>query len=178
MSVFKLPASVCDDLTQMMRQYWWGIDKGKKKMAWLSWDKMRLPKCKGGMGFRDMCAFNQAMLAKQAWRLLEYPNSLCARLHRAIYYPNGNLLDTVFSDNSSAVWKGIEHGLQLVKMGAIWRIGDGSKVRTWRDPWIPRGHDQRPITPKRNCRFNRVSDFLYDHGGWNIEQLQEHFLGH
>ena len=23
MSVFQLPASVCDDLTKMMRQYWW-----------------------------------------------------------------------------------------------------------------------------------------------------------
>ena len=33
MSVFKLPASVCDDLTRMMRQYWWGVDKGKRKMA-------------------------------------------------------------------------------------------------------------------------------------------------
>ena len=33
MSIFKLPFSVCDDLTKMMRQYWWGVDKGKRKMA-------------------------------------------------------------------------------------------------------------------------------------------------
>ena len=32
MSVFKLPASVCDELTQLMRQYWWGVEKGKNKM--------------------------------------------------------------------------------------------------------------------------------------------------
>ena len=61
MSVFKLPASVCDDLTRMMRQYWWGVENGKKKMAWLSWEKMKLPKSMGGMGFRDMRAFNQAL---------------------------------------------------------------------------------------------------------------------
>jgi hypothetical protein len=36
MSVFKLPASVCDELIKLMRQYWWGIDKGKREMAWLA----------------------------------------------------------------------------------------------------------------------------------------------
>lgn len=85
MSVFRLPVSVCDDLTRLMRQYWWGVEKGKKKMAWLSWDKMRLPKSKGGMGLRDMRAFNQALLAKQAWRLIDSPDSLCACLLKAKY---------------------------------------------------------------------------------------------
>jgi len=113
MSVFRLPASVCDDLTKMMRQYWWGVENGKRKMAWLSWEKMMLPKAMGGMGFHDMRAFNQALLAKQAWHLLDSPDSLCARLLKAKYYPRGNLLDTVFSATSSAVWKGIVHGLDL-----------------------------------------------------------------
>lgn len=115
MSVFRLPVSVCDDLTRLMRQYWWGVEKGKKKMAWLSWDKMRLPKSKGGMGLRDMRAFNQALLAKQAWRLIDSPDSLCACLLKAKYYPRGNLLDTVFSSNASAVWKGIEYGLDTTR---------------------------------------------------------------
>ena len=40
MSVFKLPVSVCDELTRMIRQYWWGVENGKNKMAWMSWDKL------------------------------------------------------------------------------------------------------------------------------------------
>ena len=74
-----------------------------------------MPKSKGGMGFRDMHAFNQALLAKQAWHLLESSDNLCARLLRAKYYPNGNLMDTVSAGNVSAVWRGIVHGLQLLK---------------------------------------------------------------
>ena len=33
MSVLLLPVSVCDDLTRMMRQCWWGVGNGKRKMA-------------------------------------------------------------------------------------------------------------------------------------------------
>ena len=66
-----------------------------------------------------MRAFNQAMLAKQAWRLIDSPDSLCTCLLKAKYYANGNILDTVFMANSSAVWKGIVYGLDLVKKGII-----------------------------------------------------------
>jgi len=45
------------------------------------------------MGFRDLESFNLALLAKQIWRLLLEPDSLCARVLRAIYYPNGKLLN-------------------------------------------------------------------------------------
>ena len=144
-------------------------------MAWLAWDKMILPKAMGGMGFRDMRAFNQALLAKQAWRLIEHPESLVARLLCAKYYPSGSLVDTVFTGNASTVWRGIEHGLELVKKGMIWRVGNGNSIRTWRDSWIPRGPVLKPITPKRRCRLNRVSEFLDHRGNWNIDLLNEQF---
>jgi hypothetical protein len=76
-----------------------------------------------------MKLFNQALLARQAWRLLVKLNSLCARLLKSKYYPNGNLLDTVFPSDTSTSWKGVEHGLELLKKGVIWRIGDGEKIQ-------------------------------------------------
>uniref|UniRef100_A0A453E746 Uncharacterized protein n=1 Tax=Aegilops tauschii subsp. strangulata TaxID=200361 RepID=A0A453E746_AEGTS len=144
-------------------------------MAWMSWDKMKLPKSMGGMGFRDMRAFNQALLAKQAWRLLDTPTSLCARLLKAKYFPSGHLLDIVFPNSGSAVWKGVLHGLELLKKGIIWCVGDGAQIRTWRDPWIPRASSFRPVTPKGTCRFNRVSDFLDADGAWRADRLREFF---
>ncbi|XP_039780695.1 uncharacterized protein LOC120647967 [Panicum virgatum] len=33
MSVFKLPLGLCDDLTGIIRRFWWGEENGKRKMA-------------------------------------------------------------------------------------------------------------------------------------------------
>jgi hypothetical protein len=145
MGVFKLPYGLCDELVQMIRDYWWGKEDGKRKMHWISWDSMLRPKSCGGLGFRDLRIFNQALLARQVWRLIQFPNTLCALILKAKYFPNGSLLDTVFSSNKSATWSAIEHGLQLFKRGVIWRVGTGSNIRAWRDPWIPRSTCYTPI---------------------------------
>jgi hypothetical protein len=75
------------------------------------------PKGKGGLGFKDMNLFNQALLARLAWRLIQNPESLFARVLKARYYPQGNLLGTVFTTDPSPVWKGIEFGVELLTKG-------------------------------------------------------------
>ena len=44
MSCFKLPDSLCEDLTSMIRNIWWGQQQEEKKMAWVSWEKLCAPK--------------------------------------------------------------------------------------------------------------------------------------
>ena len=65
MSVFKPPNTLCDELTSMVRSFWWGQSNGRQKMAWLSWEKMCTPKKDGGLGFQDLKTFNLALLSKQ-----------------------------------------------------------------------------------------------------------------
>jgi hypothetical protein len=81
------------------------------------------------MGFQDMKKFNQALLAHQAWRLIQFPESLCARLLKAKYYPNGELVDTIFPSNASPTWRSIEYGLELLKQGIVWRWDQGLRYK-------------------------------------------------
>lgn len=114
----------------------------------------------GGMGFHDFKVFNPALLARQAWRLIEQPDTLCARLLKTKYYPSGHLLDTAFIQDMSATWQGVVHGLELLKKGAIWRIGSGSMVKIWRDNWLPRAEGLKLTGMKKTCRLRWVSQFI------------------
>jgi hypothetical protein len=91
MSVFQIPKGVCKRMMDAT-QFWWGDDENGKHMHWFAWWKLCYPKNEGVMGFRDFQSFNLAMLAKQVWRLISTPDSLCASVLRAKYYPDGDIL--------------------------------------------------------------------------------------
>jgi ribonuclease HI len=175
MGVFKLPASVCDDLEQLIRNYWWGSEKGKRKIHWIGWPRLLRPKSQGGMGFKDMRLFNQSLLARQAWRLINFPNSLCARVLRARYHPNGDLIDTVFTGNPSSTWTAIVYGLELLKKGVVWRVGNGRSIRIWRDSWLPRRSYMKVLSPRRSSRLRWVSELLDTSGQWRTELVRRTF---
>ena len=77
----------------MVNKFWWGQKSDEQKISWVSWDKLCKPKNEGGMGFRDLKAFNLARLAKQGWRLLQNTNSLFHHVFQAKYFAGRSFLD-------------------------------------------------------------------------------------
>ena len=94
MSCFLILKGLYEEIEGMIRKFWWGQRQDESKIPWVSWEKMCRAKSNGGMGFRNLQAFNLAMLMKQGWSLLSNPNSLCAKVFKARYYPNGNVLNS------------------------------------------------------------------------------------
>ena len=101
MSCFQLPKTHCQDLENMMRSFWWGQKDKENKIAWVSWRKMCRSKLHRGIGFRNIQAFNLAMLAKQGWRILTNPDSLVARVFKAKYFPYDDILNSKKGSNPS-----------------------------------------------------------------------------
>jgi hypothetical protein len=91
---------------------------------------------KGEIGFRDMNLLNQPLLARQAWRPIHRPDSLCTRAIKVRYYPKENILDTVLDSDPlpPLAWNGIEFGLDLLKQGTINRINKVRKIQVFKDP--------------------------------------------
>ena len=117
MSCFKLPNTLCDELTGMVRQFWWGQVKEEKKLAWMSWEKMCLSKEKCQMGFRDLKLFNLALLAKQGWRLQMNSSSLFYRVYKAKYFPRCDFIEACLGSQPCFAWRSIWAAQDVVKRG-------------------------------------------------------------
>lgn len=86
------------------------------------------------------------------------------------------MIDTVFTGNASSSWQAISYGLDLLKKGILWRVGNGRSIRVWRDSWIPRPFSYKPISQQGTCRIRFVSDLLNNNGSWNLGLLTRHFV--
>jgi hypothetical protein len=129
------------------------------------------------MGFRDNVDFNQALLAKQAWRMITNPESLCARVLRARYADGGDLLHAKCPKKASYTWCSVLHGRDLLKEGLVWIIGDGTKIKVWEHNWIPRSYHMRPLGIKPGMEVNLISELLLPNGaGWNVDKLNDCFF--
>lgn len=94
------------------------------RFCWLSWKTLAKAKDKGGLGYKELHMFNIAMLAKQGWRLLSDPGSLCVRVLKAGYHPDWDILHAEPRPGISYAWRSILHGVEALKEGLVRRIGN------------------------------------------------------
>ena len=107
------------------------------------------------------------------------PDSLCAKAVKAKYYPQGLILDIVFPLSASLPWQAIMHRLELVKLGVIWIVGDGSNINIWRDNWLPRKSGLKILERKSRTRNKWVSDlFLSGPRNWDQNLVKHVFYPH
>lgn len=136
MSVYKIPVSVIQSIHSAMARFRWGQRALERKIHWKSWEALCNLKCIGGLGFRDLGVFNEALLGRQAWRLVQAPGSLMGRVLKAKYYPQSSFVDAFLGSANSFSWKSIWGSKSLLKEGLLWRVADGKSIKIWEDPWV------------------------------------------
>ena len=63
-SCFKLPVDLCTEIESLIRKFLWGQKGDQRKVHWVKCETLCQAKSKGGMGFKDLALFSDALLAK------------------------------------------------------------------------------------------------------------------
>lgn len=143
-------------------------------MCWVSWDRMTAPKAMGGLGLRDIQLFNQALLAKVAWRIITVPDCLLARILKGKYCQRQGFLDTNLPSSCSHGWRSILYGRDLIKDNLGKAIGNGQTTRLWKDGWVSLDANVKPYGPLKEEHMDlMVSDLLTTDLRWNKDRINE-----
>ncbi|KAA3468465.1 reverse transcriptase [Gossypium australe] len=154
MSVFLFPKLLCEMIESKLARFWWQKGAGRRGIHWCQWKLLYRSKDKGGLGFRNMAQFNVSLLAKQGWRLLNYPDSLVAQDFKA------NFLNSRLGHSCSYVWQSIWAAKGALEKGLIWKVGTGAKISITEDAWIPNYVNVRLRSSVENLQLDRVADLI------------------
>ncbi|GLT26822.1 hypothetical protein SLA2020_018640 [Shorea laevis] len=77
------------------------------------------------------------MLAKQAWRLMQNPQSLWVRVLKSLYFKETSFLSARKGSHPSWAWTSILKGREILHLGSRWNVGDGREILIYEDAWVP-----------------------------------------
>ncbi|KAA3489015.1 reverse transcriptase [Gossypium australe] len=160
MPCFLFPKALCEMIESKFARFWWQKGVGKQGIHWCQWRLLCRPKEEGGLGFRSMAQFNISLLAKQGWRLLNFPDSLVAQVFKAKYFPESNFLNSCMGNSSSYVWRSIWATKDTLEKGLIWKVGTGTNISITEDAWIPNYVNVRLMSRFDNLQYDKVAELI------------------
>lgn len=117
-SCFRLLESIVDDLQRICSRLLWGSEEGGSKIHWMAWSRLCAPKFEGGLGFREFRSFNDALLAKNLWRILQQPHSRAPAVPalKAKYFPTSIVLTAGLCRRPSYLWRSLMDARSLLSL--------------------------------------------------------------
>ena len=132
------------------------------------------------MGFRDLECFNQALLAKQAWRIINDDDCLMSCVMRGKYFENNNFINAYLGRRPSYAWRSIIFGRNLLKQGMKHLVGNGHTINVWSQPRLEDvdGLCRPPLRRQRLFNVNlKVADVInHQTGRWDERIMEEIFV--
>ncbi|RVW42450.1 Transposon TX1 uncharacterized 149 kDa protein [Vitis vinifera] len=137
LSLFVIPKRVCARLEKIQRDFLWGGGALENKPHLVCWKVICAAKKDGGLGIRNLAIFNKALLGKWLWRFANENDSLWKQIISSKYdLQDGGWCSKGGRDRYGVgVWKAIRNGWEDFRSHSRFLIGDGTRVKFWKDLW-------------------------------------------
>ncbi|KAA3455435.1 reverse transcriptase [Gossypium australe] len=176
MACFLLPKTLCSDLEKIIAKFWWQKGHGQRGIHWCTWNNLCFSKEHGGMGFRRFDQFNIALLAKQGWRIINYPSSLLSQVFKAKYFPKSDFSKAELGNSPSFTWRSVWAAKGLLENGLCWRVGKGDQISIWEDRWITGGEIINSRNDGENTEIKLVADLIEESTrSWKRDVIENTF---
>nr|GEV04962.1 RNA-directed DNA polymerase, eukaryota, reverse transcriptase zinc-binding domain protein [Tanacetum cinerariifolium] len=129
-------------LESIKRNFYNGVDRSERKMAWISWNKVLASKKYGSLGVSSFYDLNRALLFKWIWRFFSHGSCLWTRFTKAIYGEDG-ALNSSSSLSKCSPWLDIIREVTVLRTKGInlldlirKKVGNGLNTLFWEDHWL------------------------------------------
>ncbi|GKA86411.1 RNA-directed DNA polymerase, eukaryota, reverse transcriptase zinc-binding domain protein [Tanacetum coccineum] len=144
-SVFLLPKQVIYEINKILKGFLWCQGELTKGKAKISWDNICKPKDQGGLGLKNLGAWNEVLMIKHLWNVAVKKETLWVKWIYMERLKDKNIWEAECDSNCTMGWKNILSLREKIRKHVRWKIGNGKIVNVWYDNW---------------CSASPLSDFI------------------
>lgn len=147
MSFYKPLKNIIKEIIQIHSGFLWHGNKDKRRINWIKWRNVCKPKEGGGLGVRNIKCFNNALICKWKWRILQEGDVIWRDI---LTFRYGNLQNHIFCGTchtgcmkTSIWWKDIQQIDRNSQAEEDWfaynisnRVGPGNMILFWKFVWL------------------------------------------
>jgi hypothetical protein len=159
LSFMELPVMVRKNIICIQREFLWGGVKGGRKISWVKWKDVCLPRSQGGLGVRDVSKVNSSLLIKWRWKLIQNEGAVWKDVLAAKYGPNVRYnvhwMGESIPSCASCWWKDLcsvdlNDGVSWFASNVTRKVNSGNSTRFWKDCWM----GTLPLCDRYPCLFS------------------------
>ncbi|XP_062104256.1 uncharacterized protein LOC133815430 [Humulus lupulus] len=133
MSIFLLPKSVINEIDSLCRRFLWGTSRGndnRSKLHLTAWNQVCLPKCLGGIGFKEGAKWNMVLLAKYIWVVSTKQDILWVKWIDAVYLKGKSFWEYNLQSDVSWYWRKLIKMREFISREMLDKAVVNSKLKT------------------------------------------------
>ncbi|GJZ06511.1 RNA-directed DNA polymerase, eukaryota, reverse transcriptase zinc-binding domain protein [Tanacetum coccineum] len=169
--------SIVKEIDKVMKNFLWDSSGSGNGRAKIAWKVVCRPKDQGGLGIKPLNEWNEVLLMKNIWKIMEQKQTLWVQWVNKVKLKGRSVWDIDIDVNDSWGWKKLMELRDRIKPHIFHNIGNGKSTYVWYDKWHQLGPLSNIITRREiyDARF-KDNDCVFDMIENNGDSVQHLFF--